>query len=123
MNIDEKAVAFFLANAGLAYDPKQETREQGQLRCARDLARAEAWMIENEVRAEWKLDEFPDRSMDGGKRYTYYNCLIRHGDLVQSLCGISGATKKYRRVVEAELAAEMLHEIESAMRGWAFVEA
>jgi hypothetical protein len=115
-------VSFFFEHAGYSYEPKQESPEQGRLRCAEDLARAEQWLQKQAGHSvEWEVDEYADRSgieHDG----SLFACLVTLpcptcGGLGkrQSLYGIDlgpdGSDEGgYRRVVEAELALELMNE-------------
>lgn len=54
MNLREK---FFYNHAGFSYDPKTETPEQGRARCAKLLAKAEEFAIEESIRFEWMPDD------------------------------------------------------------------
>lgn len=96
----EANVKFFYDHAGYSYDPKVETAAAaGRLRCATALAGAERaargavyfdWGWESEVEGEYcvaRLDETGETT---------------------SLGGIQGADDNYRRVVQAELALELL---------------
>jgi hypothetical protein len=130
------AIEFFKAHAGFSYGTG-ETPEQGQLRCAQELARAEAYASEHGWVAEWRDDD--ERAYcycdDPNCRYhegsdhdwdTLYCVLYRpcscnrcsnsHRDILGSLSGIMDPDANYRRVVEAELALEALAEIERGDR-------
>lgn len=95
------AEEFFYENAGYSYDPRVETREKGRRRCAVALARAEAWAREQEVDVVWEAD------------WEGWSCLLAHPDgRVASLHAIEfgeqGEDDPYRRVVQAELALELM---------------
>jgi hypothetical protein len=49
-------VAFFLVHAGYSYQPGKETKEQGAMRCARELARAERHANRKGWTVEWSID-------------------------------------------------------------------
>jgi hypothetical protein len=118
---EKTAVAFFYENAGYSYDPVKETQEQGRKRCARSLAKAEAWLTEQPHQIEWTEDPDADRSwMDEtmGDDWPLFQCAVAimgdNGDWKwSSLCGIDlGPTgmecREYMRVVVAELASELM---------------
>jgi hypothetical protein len=109
---------FFYEHAG--YSVKQgETREQGRRRCARELERAERDGSDAGLSFEWKVDRDMDSSdwTDETPAWATWNCCCRdaNGEIVASLCGIDFGRdgepwgNPYRRVVEAELASEGLH--------------
>jgi hypothetical protein len=114
ISADPKAVAFFLKHAGYSWDSKTETREQGRLRCAEKLARAEAWLAQQPGhQIEWNEDEHADRSgieHDG----PLYMCGVRVPDVgARGLFGIDlgehgELSDPYTRVVVAELACELM---------------
>ena len=115
---------FFYQNAGYSYT-KTETPEQGRLRCAKELAEAEAVGQRLGYEFEWEWDENPDLSwMSDEEREQDHEVLCcrlvdpedaRHS--LASLCGITDPDRNYGRVVEAELAsgaiATLDHEIET----------
>jgi hypothetical protein len=119
------AVRFFYSNAGYSYDPKIETRNQGRWRCAREMARAEKYGREH----NWQFDWEDDWSIGSHKDYygedsaysdkepsTCESCTLVSEDgnsVLASLGCIDDASDAYRRVIEAELAVEALHEIET----------
>lgn len=116
-----KSEQFFFDNAGYSYDPKTETQEQGRERCARALARAEAWALENDYSFEWSVDPFSNSSdfRDDCPPYALWECAMRDekGRLVQSIGGVDFGLGEpwgdpYRRVSEAELALEQFAEVE-----------
>ncbi len=113
----QQAVEFFKANAGFSYVPGTETKAQGKLRCARELAKAEK--RHNEFDIEWFVDKTSDSSDFSDERPSWpsWVCLIRNAkhEVVASCCGIDFGSespdpwgKPYKRVVEAELIAEAL---------------
>src|SRR5882724_235445 len=106
------AERFFWTNAGFSYDPKTETRAQGRRKCARLLAEAEVWAENIGLRFLWEYDDCPDLSFmtetEQLEPHEVLVCIARYPDgaIAGSLCGIVDADADYRRVVEAELAAE-----------------
>lgn len=130
-----KAVAFFEQHAGFSYDPENETEDQGRARCAKELAAAEARASEEGYSFHWAPDtdvlssDWIEDNEDGGRNrdpwHTWF-CIARdaEGSVRAALSGIDfgrdrgpwGYTDRlgrryghhYRRVVEAELAAEGL---------------
>jgi hypothetical protein len=99
-----KPEQFFYDNAGFSYNPATETIEQGKVKGAKSLAQAEAYAAEQGWIYEWTPDQ-PGFEEEGtnAEVCTLYGI---DGIALASLCGISGATDNYRRVVEAELALE-----------------
>jgi hypothetical protein len=112
--IDRSAFEFFHEHAGYIVG----RRAIG----AAELARAEAWLNEqDDLEVVWKDDPYPDLSWlpDGETVQTVEVCRIERepyachccGQTVQevltSLSGITDADDNYRRVVAAELAAEL----------------
>lgn len=126
-----KAEQFFYDHAGYSYDPATETEEQGRERCARNLAAAEAYADELDWTYSWEYDESgcsgcscdsEDCPCSSGKEHETLVCTLwrtveaeerRNGrdmdNILASLGGICGATREYRRVVEAELASEAMN--------------
>lgn len=119
---------FFKQWAGYSYDPQKETPEQGRRRCARALAKAEQWAQEHNYQYNWDYDgmdstEWIADDENGGKNHepwSTWQCLMidPHDEVKQSLCGIDFGRDgqpwddPYKRVVEAELAHEEMHEME-----------
>lgn len=111
---------FFYQNAGYSYDPKTETAEQGRLRCAKELADTETVGQRLGYVFEWEFDEYPDLSwMSDEEREQDHEVLCcripdpentRHS--LASLCGITDPDSRYRRVIEAELAAEAIADLD-----------
>jgi hypothetical protein len=111
------AFTFFLANAGFSYDPKTEARSRGRARCARQLAKAERDAAALGYTFEWTDDwavgshvqEYGEESYPT-EPSTCESCVCRdtEGKVVASLGCIDDADRNYRRVIEAELAAEAL---------------
>lgn len=111
MNDNEK---FFYDNAGFSY-AVNESPDSGHLRTAILLAEAERWAKRNDIEVEWRDDWNGDHSyleqdeFDGVAIETCEVCLIsRDGKVLASLGCIDNATSQYRRVVEAELASEVM---------------
>lgn len=103
---------FFFDHAGYSYRP-DETREQGRTRCALNLAAAEGMGRAAGLSFEWVSDTDSDEP-------GHYGCICHdsEGAVTASLWGIGFADDgtpwdgdPYRRVVEAELAAETIGEI------------
>jgi len=111
---------FFYHNAGYSYDPKTETLKEGRFRCARELAAAETIGQRLGYVFEWEFDECPDLSWMSDKEreqgHEVLCCRIpdpentRHS--LASLCGITDPPYHYRRVIEAELAAEAIADLD-----------
>lgn len=115
----KEAVAFFYANAGYSYNPKTETQEQGKLRCAKSLAKAERNAASAGITFEWEFDQEGCSGCDcksdeckcsTGEEHETLCCSARdsEGKVCASLCGICEPSREYRRVVQAELASEAL---------------
>ena len=115
---------FFLKHAGCSYGPG-ESKQQGRIRGARTLAKAErdarrggfsyAWSLDPCVRS----DDWKEPNEDGGRNgdpWQTWQCVMLNaeGHIVNSLHGIDFGRggvphgEPYRRVVEAELAIEGL---------------
>jgi hypothetical protein len=113
-----EAVVFFLENAGFSYNPKTETQEQGKMRCARILAKAERQASERGFFYRWSIDPHNDSSDfdDDHEPWQLWQCSMYNADgrIVNSLHGIDFGRdvepwgNNYRRVVEAELATDGL---------------
>ena len=113
---------FFKKNAGYSYGP-DETPEQGRIRCARALAKAErdahdVWNIE----FQWQEDidgcigcdcGSDDCDCASGASHETLFCIARSGNTtLASLSGICSPTREYARVIEAELALEAIAELQ-----------
>lgn len=106
---------FFFDRAGWSYGPG-ETPQAGRMRCAVELAAAESRARQEGCSFQWEIDPDIDSREFSNRRpyYALWQCLMRDasGEVVQSLHGIDFGRDKepwgdpYRRVVEAELAAE-----------------
>lgn len=113
MKLDYK---FFYDNAGYSYDPKTETPEQGRWHCARILACAELVADRLNMTFEWSIDPDIDSSDfdDDPEPWQLWQCAAFDSDgyCCASLSGIDFGRdgepwgSDYKRVVEAELAAE-----------------
>lgn len=116
--------SFFFIHAGYSYDPKKETRKQGRARCASELATAARYARKHDWWYEWEPDwsigshrdfygadsAYADREPD-----TCESCILRdsNDNVLGSLgCIDDAAVGGYRRVIEAELALEAMHEAE-----------
>jgi hypothetical protein len=117
LDLSKVDVVFFYNHAGWCYDPATETAEEGRWRCARALAGAEAWAKSEGLDFSW----VDDWGVDHEKEYECYSdggpttcetCHCEKGDvLLASLSCVDDADANYRRVIEAELADEALHEV------------
>lgn len=120
MSYEAEAVDFFKEHAGFSVRGG-ETTEQGRERSARELAQAELWASTmGGLVFEWEDDPDHDGYCDCGEGHgPAYGCIVRRGEereVLASLWGItldSGASRvpgvaPYCRVVEAELASEVL---------------
>lgn len=101
--------AFFFAHAGYCYDPATETREQGRTRCAQNLAAAEALAREAGACFHWETDrdspgEWVCIGYDSAGRVFAALGGVDFGD------GVGPWGQDYRRVIEAELALELVNE-------------
>jgi hypothetical protein len=115
MKTNPQSIAFFIANAGYNHS-MNETREQGQLRCATALADAELWALEAGVSFSWDIDpEIDSSDWDSeNEPHATWACLAydAQGTVIGSLGGVDFGPEgnphasTYRRVVEAEIALE-----------------
>ena len=119
MALDPKAVAFFFEHAGTAYRPDSETELQGRIRGAMDYARAEAKAQRRGITFEWADDweignhkayHGDDSAYSDGEPETceWVRMLDANGDVIGSLGCVDDASAEYRRVIEAELADEVV---------------
>lgn len=115
--------AFFWTHSGYSYDPKTETAEQGRKRCAEASADAEANGRAAGLSFEWSVDPHADsREFAKGPAYELWQCVCHDSDgkILASLHAIDFGRGRdpwgdpYRRIVESELAAEALAELEGA---------
>ena len=115
----QAAFLFFLRNAGSSYNPKTQTKRQGQYAGARQLAKAERDARALGYTFDWQNDsdgcigcdcDSPDCKCSSGEPHECLVCLMRDSDgkVVQSLGSVCEPSREYRRVVEAELALEQL---------------
>lgn len=118
-----EALQFHYEHGGFCYDPATERPEDGRARCALAAAGAEAWAREQGIEFRWEDDwhigdhaaEFPDAYDDGGPE-TCEMCGAWLGDECLAALGcIDDATDEYRRVIEADLAAEARAELQRMM--------
>lgn len=109
-----KSETFFYDNAGFSYDPRTETEDQGKIRCAKSLAEAEQDAELVGIEFEWNYDDNADYSWmdeeEKQKDHCVEYCLAKNPLTKETtaLCGIFDADANYRRVVEAELASEII---------------
>lgn len=114
-------VSFFYQHAGWSYAPDKETPSQGRRRCARALATAERKGSRDGLSFEWRHDPHTtsadfDEGSDERDHWLLWECWCRNidGEIVATLGAIDfGAdgepwSDPYRRVVEAELALEVI---------------
>lgn len=108
---------FFLTHAGYSWNPATETKEEGRRRCAKALADAERRGMGAGLSFDWSIDEVDSSDWsDEEPAYAQWKCVCRdaNGKFVTSLgvidFGRDGSPwdSPYRRVVEAELAAEAI---------------
>lgn len=113
------AYTFFLKHAGYSYDPVRETPIQGRRRCARALAQAEKHAREQDWQYAWIFDEDgcigcdcgqADCACSTGAAHESLICVLRDdiGRIRATLGSVCNPTREYRRVVEAELALEVM---------------
>lgn len=118
---------FFFDNAGYSYNPKKETAQQGRIQCAKDLAFAELTAERMQWSYSWIWDTDPDLSWmseeERSQEHETFVCILNDadGNWLESLGGITDPSNDYRRVIEAELAAEALAHL-NAMRISGFVD-
>jgi hypothetical protein len=104
---------FFYENAGYSYS-KDETPQDGRIRCARELAYAESVAKDKSWYCEWVADDDADLSWmteeEQSKEHETWGCILKNADAetLESLWGITDPNKTYGRVIEAELADEHL---------------
>jgi hypothetical protein len=118
----QQAVAFFYEQAGWSYNPSNETAEEGRARGALRLATAEDYAQTHDWMFAWEPDPEPCYCDADSHEHEVEFCVLfdrAHDDfdavgrllkrrILASLYGICGATREYRRVVEAELALEAM---------------
>lgn len=110
------AVAFFYEHGGYGWNPATETPEQGHMRSAFALAKAERWAKRKGMTFHWEDDwtvadhaaEF-DCYKDGEPDSCEQVVMLDKRETVRGSLGcVDDATDAYRRVVEAELALEAM---------------
>lgn len=108
--------AFFRKHAGYSHNPATETEAQGRARCACNLAAAERYAGDVGLSFEWSVDDIDSSEWsDDPEPWAQWACVCRDmsGAVVASLGGIDFGRDgepwgdPYRRVIEAELAAEV----------------
>jgi hypothetical protein len=119
---------FYTQHGGGGYDPDKESEDEGMLRYAVSLAKAERWFEDSEGEWEWMTDDHPDRSwLDPDDGRTIWMCAAHirkpegewaepgepewnHESLSGIDLGLDGDpdTDPYARVVQAELALELM---------------
>lgn len=109
---------FFYNAAGHSWTPGRETKRQGHEKGARRLASAEDFSIKNGYSFHWQHDTICDSSdfSDDIEPWQLWQVTMYDaaGQIVESLGGIDFGRdgqpwgQSYRRVVEAELALEVL---------------
>ena len=117
------AYRFFLKHAGYRYRPS-ETKMQGRIRCAREMAKAERAARDGGFSYRWSVDETAssadwitaddDYKQGYSDPWQVWQCAMLNSDgrVVASLHGIDFGRdgepwgNPYMRVVEAELAGE-----------------
>ena len=112
---------FFYKHAGWSYDPKIETKTQGRWKCAHALAEAEAWAADV-LTFEWKEDDDVDWSghdwcgrCDNHTALGCVACWAATGEVAADLWEILDPDANYRRVIEAELACEVMAIVEKSL--------
>ncbi len=110
-------VRFFMTHAGFSYAPGAETPAQGRYRCARRLAAAESRASRAGYSFDWTpSDEWSSSFNSDAPAWQLWDCIMRDpaGEMITALCAVDfGADggpqgQPYRRVVEAEIACEVL---------------
>lgn len=114
---NQTTIDFFYEHAGWSQG-QGETEHEARTRCARELAHAEEWAKEVGVIFLWEEDPDADRSWMGENGHVddgreFFGCVAELGDRNTSLWGIDFDNDDlwrapYRRVVEAELAMELM---------------
>lgn len=110
---------FFFDNAGYSYSPGKESKALGRTRCAVALAAAEAHGREQGWAVEWEQEQEIDLSwMTDEERAQPHEVLCAvlldsAGKVLDSLGNIVDPSREYGRVVEAELCAGAMVEVQS----------
>lgn len=98
---------FFYDHAGWSYDPKKETSEEGKRRTAAELTKAEQWASDNDYEFVWSDDVHDDDKTVPPT--TCESCqMIIDGEYVSGLGCVDDADDDYRRVIQAELALNVM---------------
>lgn len=113
-----ESAQFFFDQAGFSWDPKKETEHEGRLRCAQQLANAEAHAKRVGLSFEWSLDDITSQEFSDEKPYyQLWVCVAWRGNKVVGSCGGidfgrggQPSGNPYKRVMEAELSLEDYHE-------------
>lgn len=104
------AQMFFYRNAGWSYAPGVETSDQGRVRCAILLERAENDYLGAHRVADVRFEFEPDVDVmrePGRRRDEQWQATLYHGDhVLASLGAIDTDSADYQRVVRAQLAQE-----------------
>lgn len=109
--------AFFFAHAGYSYGPN-ETPEQGRTRIALEYELAERFGRTAGLSFEWEVSDVDSSDFSYEKpAWTLYDCICRddEGNVRASVgaCDFgrdNGPYGDYRRVIEAELACEVMDQ-------------
>ena len=116
----DTATKFFYRHAGWSVQPG-ETEEEGHRRTAETLAAAEQWAIERGITFTWDSDwtvgshrEFFHPDYPEPKTCEQVVAIL-DGEQVASLGCVDDATFEYRRVIEAEVAAEAREFVENEL--------
>jgi hypothetical protein len=99
---------FFYDHAGFSFNPKTETEEQGKVNCAKQRVKAVKYAEDHGWNYEWHADQNGCECEDGADHEVEYCILFDHGTVIESVGGVCNATAEYRRVVEADLALEVM---------------
>lgn len=119
--IRDASVKFFYDHTGYGYDTKKETPEQGKLRGAELLAKAEQYACDKGLIYQWQDDDCIggdcgetatcNHPCCQGTPHVCLCCILwsaDHSEVLGSLGSICEPDENYRRVVEAELALEVM---------------
>jgi hypothetical protein len=116
----KKDAEFFFVNAGYSYEPGKETKTQGRKRYAKILANAEEKARDAGMSFSWEVDQCCNSLLSNDlPEWELWVCSVydAHGRILTSLGGVDfgpgGAPwgESYRRVVEAELACEIIKQV------------